>query len=132
MKKGDCVIIFTPDDTHYEMAKEALKRGLNCLLTKPAVKLLSEHLDLVEISKQNNVLCSIEVHKRWDPMYFDSSQRIKQNEFGEGFSYFGKKKLFFLIKFNKIFFLNFFFFNERIIYVTTKISIGNFQRLGRY
>ena len=107
MSKGDMVIIFTPDDTHYEMAKEALNRGLNCLITKPAVKLLSHHLELVEIAKKNNVVCSIEVHKRWDPMYFDSSQRIKQNEFGEGFSYFGNFLFLFLFLFIFILFIYF-------------------------
>eukprot|EP01091_Cochliopodium_minus_P010410 TRINITY_DN2748_c0_g2_i1.p1 TRINITY_DN2748_c0_g2~~TRINITY_DN2748_c0_g2_i1.p1 ORF type:complete len:437 (-),score=129.89 TRINITY_DN2748_c0_g2_i1:35-1345(-) len=88
LSKGDMVIIFTPDDTHYEIAKEALSRGLNCLVTKPAVKLLSEHLELVEIAKKNDVICCIEVHKRWDPMYSDSSQKIKSKELGQGFSFF--------------------------------------------
>ena len=33
-KKGDAVTIFTPDDTHYEIALECVKRGLHVLVTK--------------------------------------------------------------------------------------------------
>lgn len=66
MKKGDMVVVFTPgyflfylffqssisterfaliimnllDDTHYNITKEAIQKGLHILITKPAVKLL--------------------------------------------------------------------------------------------
>lgn len=85
MKKGDLVTIFTPDDTHYEMAKEALKRGFHVLVTKPAVKKLKEHKELVELAKANNSLITIEVHKRWDGAYADA--RFQCQNFGD-FSYF--------------------------------------------
>lgn len=86
MKKGDLVFIFTPDDTHFDMVKEAIARGLHVMVTKPAVKELSHHLELVDLATQNNVLVSVEVHKRWDPIYADARQRIQQ-QLG-GFSYF--------------------------------------------
>ena len=35
---GDAVTIFTPDDTHYKIARAAVERGLHVLLTKPPVK----------------------------------------------------------------------------------------------
>jgi D-galacturonate reductase len=104
MKKGDFVFIFTPDDTHFDICKEAISRGLHVLVTKPAVKTLKEHLELVrplfivstkyllmriiikvELARTNKVLITIEVHKRWDPIYSDACQRIR----GLGdFSYF--------------------------------------------
>jgi D-galacturonate reductase len=37
MNKGDLGIIFTPDNTHFEIAKEALQKGLHVLVTKPMV-----------------------------------------------------------------------------------------------
>jgi len=86
LKKGDLVFIFTPDDLHFDIAKEAMTRGLHVLITKPPVKTLPEHLALSELSIKNNVLCAIEVHKRYDPMYADAKQRIQQ-QLGE-FSYF--------------------------------------------
>jgi len=85
MKKGDLVTIFTPDDTHYEMAKEALQRGFHVLVTKPAVKKLKEHKELVQLAKEKNSLITIEVHKRWDGAYADA--RFQSQGFGD-FSYF--------------------------------------------
>lgn len=38
LQAGDFVTIFTPDDTHFEIAMEAVRRKLHVLVTKPAVK----------------------------------------------------------------------------------------------
>eukprot|EP00941_MAST-03F_sp_MAST-3F-sp1_P001955 g1955.t1 len=74
---GDAVTIFTPDDTHYELALAAVESGKHVLLTKPAVKTLAQHLKLVEAAKRNNVLVMLEVHKRFDPIYADARDRIR-------------------------------------------------------
>lgn len=49
--------------------KEAIKRGLHVLITKPVVKTLAHHLELMKLAKEKNVLVAIEFHKRWDPIY---------------------------------------------------------------
>ena len=82
---GDCVTIFTPDDTHFEIALACVEKGLHVLVTKPAVKTLSEHRALYEAAKRKNVLVMIEVHKRFDPMYIDAKDKIVES-FGP-FSY---------------------------------------------
>ena len=46
---GDAVTVFTPDDTHFAIAKEAIQRGLHVLITKPAVKTLAEHAELLKL-----------------------------------------------------------------------------------
>jgi D-galacturonate reductase len=58
MKKGDFVFIFTPDDTHYDICKEAITRGMHILVTKPAVKTLKEHIELVRATVSNFRFCS--------------------------------------------------------------------------
>lgn len=85
MSPGDVAVIFTPDDTHYQIAKACLERGLHVMLTKPAVKTLKEHIDLVDIAAKNGVLLQLEVHKRFDPIYRDARSRIQN--LGE-FNYF--------------------------------------------
>ena len=40
---GSCVTIFTPDDTHFEIALACINHGLHVLVTKPAVKTLEHH-----------------------------------------------------------------------------------------
>lgn len=81
---GDAVTIFTPDDTHFDIAMAAIERGLHVLVTKPAVKTLEHHRQLHEAAVRNNVLVAIEVHKRWDPIYGDARDKIKSLG---GFSY---------------------------------------------
>ncbi|TFY68346.1 hypothetical protein EVJ58_g1051 [Rhodofomes roseus] len=63
MSPGDAVIIFTPDSTHYPIARYAIEHGLHVLVTKPAVQLLPHHIELVELAKKHNVVCFVEHHK---------------------------------------------------------------------
>lgn len=77
LEKGDCVIIFTPDSTHFSLASAALKRGLHVLVAKPVVKVLSEHLALAAAAKESGVIAAVEYHKRWDPIYSDARERAR-------------------------------------------------------
>jgi hypothetical protein len=78
LKKGDCAIIFTPDDTHFSIAEHCIKHGIHVMITKPPVKTLEEHNKLAALAKEQGVLCCIEVHKRYDPIYRDARDRIQQ------------------------------------------------------
>ena len=78
LEPGDIVTLFTPDDTHFAIAMEAVERSLHVLVAKPIVKTLEEHLTLVEAARRNGVLVAMEVHKRWDPIYADARDRIRQ------------------------------------------------------
>lgn len=82
--KGSCVTIFTPDDTHFKIAKYALSLGLHVLVTKPPVKTLADHLALQRVAQEAGVLCMVEVHKRFDPIYVDARDRIRKMR---GFGY---------------------------------------------
>lgn len=79
MSPGDAVIIFTPDDTHFDIALAAVQRDLHVLVTKPIVKTLAHHVELVAAAREHNVLVQVEVHKRWDPIYQDAHDRIITN-----------------------------------------------------
>ena len=73
---GDIAIIFTPDDTHFDIAKACLEAGLHVMITKPPVKTLKEHNEITKMAEKANRLCTIEVHKRFDPMYSDARDKI--------------------------------------------------------
>ncbi|KAJ3870073.1 hypothetical protein EV359DRAFT_76074 [Lentinula novae-zelandiae] len=81
MSKGDAVIIFTPDPTHYAITMYAIERGIHVLVTKPAVQLLSHHNELIAAAKKYGVVCMVEHHKRFDPAYSDA--RAKAEGLGE-------------------------------------------------
>ncbi|KAF2101547.1 NAD(P)-binding protein [Rhizodiscina lignyota] len=85
LPKGAAITIFTPDPTHYPIALYAIERGIHVLITKPATKLLSEHIALVEASRKHGVFVFVEHHKRFDPAYADA--RYKAQKLGE-FNYF--------------------------------------------
>ncbi len=84
-QKGDAVIIFTPDDTHFDIALAAVNKGMHVLVTKPLVKTLYQHQLLHEAAVKNNVLVITEVHKRYDPIYQDARDKM-MNQLGP-FSY---------------------------------------------
>lgn len=77
LQPGDAVIIFTPDDTHFPIARCAIEHGCHVLLTKPAVKTLAEHQQLVHLAAAKGVHVQVEFHKRWDPIYADARARIR-------------------------------------------------------
>jgi len=70
-------VIFTPDDTHFEIAMECVKAGMHVMVTKPIVKTLEHHKLLAKAAKEKNVLVGVEVHKRLDPFYADARDRAR-------------------------------------------------------
>jgi D-galacturonate reductase len=87
------VTIFTPDTTHYPIAQYAIERGIHVLITKPAVKLLEHHQDLLALAKKHNVFVYIEHHKRYDPAYADARFRAqKLGDFNYFYSYMSQPK----------------------------------------
>jgi D-galacturonate reductase len=87
LSPGDAITIFTPDTTHYPIALYAVERGIHVLVTKPAVKELKEHQDLIEAAKKKGVFVFVEHHKRFDPAYADARNRAVKGLLGD-FSYF--------------------------------------------
>merc|ERR1712232_1394243 len=78
-KKGDVAIVFTPDDTHFDIAMECIKKGMHVMVTKPIVQTLDHHHKLAEAAKEKGVLVGVEVHKRLDPFYSDARDRARAN-----------------------------------------------------
>lgn len=60
-QKGDVAIIFTPDDTHYDIAMECVKQGMHVMITKPIVQTLQHHHALANAAHEQNVLIAVEV-----------------------------------------------------------------------
>jgi len=76
-RRGDVAIIFTPDDTHFDIAMECVKQGMHVMVTKPIVQTLEHHQALAKAAVENNVLVGVEVHKRLDPFYADARDRAR-------------------------------------------------------
>ena len=85
LSPGDGVFIFTPDNLHFSIAMAAVERGLHVLIAKPLVQTVVDHRALIAAGDRKGVIVAMEVHKRWDPIYIDA--RDKMRELGD-FSYF--------------------------------------------
>ncbi|OAJ43769.1 hypothetical protein BDEG_27091 [Batrachochytrium dendrobatidis JEL423] len=93
MQPGDAVTIFTPDDTHFDIALYAIRRKLHVLIAKPAVKTVEHHKILISEAQKYNVLVVVEFHKRFDPIYSDARERIRGlGDFGFFSSYMSQPK----------------------------------------
>jgi len=93
LSPGDAITIFTPDTTHYPIALYALHRKIHVLITKPAVKTLAHHQELLSVAAANNVFVYIEHHKRYDPAYADAKQKAtKLGDFNYFYSYMSQPK----------------------------------------
>lgn len=63
------------------------------MITKPAVKILSQHLELLEAAKKNGVFVYIEHHKRFDPAYSDARHKsLGLGDFNYFYSYMSQPK----------------------------------------
>ena len=63
----DFACVATPDDRHFEGAKQILEAGVNLLVEKPSVLRLQELDELVAIAQRKNVLAKVVYHKLLDP-----------------------------------------------------------------
>ena len=57
--KIDCVIISSPSDTHYEIAKHALEHGKHVLCEKPLTKSSKEVKELIDLAHQKNLVLMV-------------------------------------------------------------------------
>lgn len=93
LSPGDAITIFTPDPTHFPIALYAIERGIHVMITKPAVKLLADHIKLIEAAEKHGVYVYIEHHKRYDPAYSDARFRAqKLGDFNYFYSYMSQPK----------------------------------------
>ena len=76
-KPGNVAIIFTPDDTHFDIAMQCVEKGMHVMVTKPIVQTLDHHLQLAKAAAEKGVLIGVEVHKRLDPFYADARDRAR-------------------------------------------------------
>jgi predicted dehydrogenase len=63
----DVVCVATPDDRHFEPARDALEAGKHVLIEKPSVLTLGQLDELTALAERNGVLAKVVYHKLADP-----------------------------------------------------------------
>ena len=63
----DFACVATPDNRHFEAAKQILEAGAHVLIEKPSVLKLQELDELVELARRKGLLAKVVYHKLLDP-----------------------------------------------------------------
>src|SRR3989338_5003747 len=83
LDKLDFVIIAVPHYLHFDIVKKAIKRKIHILKEKPYATSLLEEKEIKRLEQQNNVIISLTLQRRFNPIYSTFFQFI--NKIGKVF-----------------------------------------------
>jgi scyllo-inositol 2-dehydrogenase (NADP+) len=62
----ELIIVNTPDNTHYELAKKALEAGKHVVVEKPFTQKYAEGMELAALADKKGLVLSVFHNRRWD------------------------------------------------------------------
>ncbi|KAI8076823.1 uncharacterized protein BX664DRAFT_287665 [Halteromyces radiatus] len=78
----DLVVITTPNDSHFKLAKEAMEKGKNVVVEKPFTVTSQEAEILVKVAKETNKICSVYQNRRWDGDFLTVKKLVDNGHLG--------------------------------------------------
>ncbi|WP_157315055.1 oxidoreductase [Chitinibacter sp. GC72] len=78
----DLVVIATPNDTHYPLARAALAAGKHVVIDKPFTLDLHEADDLLQRAEEAGKILSVFHNRRWDSDYLHLKAQLEQDALG--------------------------------------------------
>jgi scyllo-inositol 2-dehydrogenase (NADP+) len=78
----DCIVIATPNDTHFDMAKKALEAGQNVVVDKPVTLSGADAKTLADIAKSRGLLFAPFHNRRWDGDFMTARALIESGRLG--------------------------------------------------
>jgi len=82
-KDVDAVVIATPVETHYEIAKEALLKGKDVFVEKPITTSSQEAEELIEIAEKNNLILMVGHTFEYNPAVLKIKELIEKGTIGK-------------------------------------------------
>lgn len=79
----DLIVIPTPNDTHFPLAKAALEAGKHVVVDKPFTVTLSQARELDALAKSRGLLLSVFHNRRWDSDFLTLKGLIAEGTLGE-------------------------------------------------
>ena len=77
------IIISTPSQSHYELAKTVLNAGKNCVVEKPFTETLEEAKELYTLAKQKGVMIQCYQNRRFDSDFLTVQKVIESGQLGD-------------------------------------------------
>jgi len=81
--KIDFVIIVTPNNSHFEIARAFLKKGINVVCDKPLTLKVEEAEELINLAKKRDLLCCVTYTYSGYPMVKHAREIISRGEIGK-------------------------------------------------
>lgn len=79
----DLVVITTPSDFHYSLAKEALEQGKNVLVEKPFTNTSEEAKELFALAKEKDLFIQAYQNRRFDSDFLTVQKVIESGKLGD-------------------------------------------------
>ncbi|MDE1463496.1 oxidoreductase [Spartinivicinus poritis] len=79
----ELVIITSPNDTHYDLAKLALANGKHVIVEKPFVTQVAQGEELIALAKEKGLVLSTYHNRRWDGDFLTINHLIETKALGE-------------------------------------------------
>ncbi|MBN3849475.1 Gfo/Idh/MocA family oxidoreductase [Paraburkholderia sp. Ac-20342] len=78
----ECVVIATPNDTHFDLARRTLEYGKHVLVDKPVTLTAAESRTLAAIAKQRGLVFAPFHNRRWDGDFLTVRELVASGELG--------------------------------------------------
>lgn len=79
----DLIVIPTPNDTHFPLARAAMEAGKHVVVDKPFTVTLSQARELEALAKSRGLVLSIFHNRRWDSDFLTLKGLIAEGKLGE-------------------------------------------------
>ncbi|KAK3360736.1 hypothetical protein B0T25DRAFT_621602 [Lasiosphaeria hispida] len=76
----DVVIVCTPPNTHFTLAREALRQGKHVLVEKPFVPTSAEAEELVSLARNQGLVICVYQNRRWDSDFLTVQKLLSTGE----------------------------------------------------
>ncbi|HUX78401.1 MAG TPA: oxidoreductase [Alphaproteobacteria bacterium] len=83
----DLIVIATPNTTHYELAKAALKSGKHVVVDKPFTVHSKEAQELIQIANHRSRILTVYHNRRWDGDFLTIKKLLAEKVLGEVYLY---------------------------------------------
>lgn len=81
----EAVLIATPNDSHKDLAIQALKAGKHVVCEKPVAMNVQELDEIIAVAKETGKTFMVHQNRRWDPDFLITRELYKNQQIGELF-----------------------------------------------
>ena len=81
----DVIIVNTPSEAHYSMAKKVLEAGKHCIVEKPFATNVEDAAELFRLAKEKNVVVQCYQNRRFDSDFLTTQKVIESGRLGKVF-----------------------------------------------